>query len=131
MSLPPVKAAAFLSIVFFADASFPVFPLMSATAQLRRTTRQFAQCYLILAHFQHSKFNPIYTDKYIAQPVKHGNASLFLCVHGCAAACVSCATKQTFAQCTIFLQGTLFLTFICYWCCTAGQTRFILIVTQN
>jgi len=37
------------------------------------------------------------------------NASLFvyLCLHGCAVACDSCATKQTFAQCIILLKGTL------------------------
>jgi len=32
-----------------------VFPLRCATAQLRSATRQFAQCYLIFTHFQHSK----------------------------------------------------------------------------
>ena len=30
-----------------------VLPLRCATTQLRSTTRQFAQCYFILAHFQH------------------------------------------------------------------------------
>jgi len=35
----------------------PVFPL---SAQLRSTTRQLAQCYLILEHFQHSKFTTVY-----------------------------------------------------------------------
>jgi len=33
-----------------------VFPPRCATAQLRSTTRQFAQCYLIFTRFQHSKF---------------------------------------------------------------------------
>jgi len=27
---------------------------------MRSTTRHFAQCYLILAHFQHSKLNTVY-----------------------------------------------------------------------
>jgi len=36
-----------------------------------------------------------------------GSASLFACLHDCAIACASCATKQTFAQCRIFLEGTL------------------------
>jgi len=27
--------------------------------RMRSTTKQFAQCYLILAHFQHSKFNTV------------------------------------------------------------------------
>jgi len=39
---------------------WPVFPLRCATAQLHNTTRQFAQCYLIFAHFQHSEFSTVY-----------------------------------------------------------------------
>jgi len=41
-----------------------------------------------------------------------GNASLFLYLDGCAVACASCATKQTFARCRIFLEGTLFVIWI-------------------
>ena len=37
----------------------PVFP-QGAAAQMRSTTRQFAQCYLIFAHFQQSKLNRPY-----------------------------------------------------------------------
>jgi len=40
-------------------------------------------------------------------PFNVGNGSLVVCLHGCAVACASCATKQTFAQCRIFLEGTL------------------------
>ena len=40
-------------------------------------------------------------------PFNAGNASLFVCLHDWAIACTSCATKQTFAQCRIFLVGTL------------------------
>ena len=43
-------------------------------------------------------------------PFNAGNASLFVCLHGCPVACASCATKQTFAQCRIFLVGTLVAT---------------------
>jgi len=67
--------------------------------------RQFAQCYLILAHFQHSKFSAVYIYRY--SPLNVENASLFVCLHGCAVACASCATKQTLAQSRIFLEGTL------------------------
>ena len=34
-------------------------------AQLRNTNRQFAQCYLIFAHFRHSKFNTVCIYIYI------------------------------------------------------------------
>jgi len=34
--------------------------LKCATAQLRSIVRQSAQCYFILAHFQHFKFNTVY-----------------------------------------------------------------------
>jgi len=36
-----------------------------------------------------------------------GNVSLFVCLHDWAVACASCATKQTFARCRLFLEGTL------------------------
>ena len=42
-----------------------------------------------------------------------GNASLFVCLHGYAVVCASCATKQTFSQCIIFLEVTLRLTVNC------------------
>ena len=48
-------------------------------------------------------------------PFNTGNASLFLCLHGCAVACPSCATKQTFVKCRIILEGTLALTFFLYY----------------
>jgi len=76
-------------------------------AQLRSTTRHFAQCYSILAHFQHSKFYTVYIQYISRSPFNAWNASLFACLHGCAVACASCATKQTFVQCRIFLEGTL------------------------
>jgi len=41
------------------------------------------------------------------QRVNAGNASLFVCLHGCA---IACATKQALAQCRIFLERTLLLT---------------------
>jgi len=37
-----------------------VYPVRCATAQLRSTTRHFAQWYLILTFFQHSKYNTVY-----------------------------------------------------------------------
>ena len=50
----------------------------------------------------------IYIYIYISHsPCNVGNTSLFVCLHGCAVACTSCATKQTFAQCRIFLEETL------------------------
>jgi len=49
--------------------------------------------------------------RYISHiPLKVGNASLFVCLHGCAVACASCAIKQTIAQCRFFLEGTLGVT---------------------
>jgi len=42
-----------------------VLPLRCATGQLRSTNRQSAQCCLVVAHFQHSKFNTVYMDIYI------------------------------------------------------------------
>jgi len=55
-------------------------------AQLRTTTRQFAQCYLIVAHFQHSKVSTVYID-ITHGPFNVGKALLFVCMHGCAVAC--------------------------------------------
>ena len=66
-------------------------------AQLRSTARQLAQCYLVLAHLQHSKFTTVDIYIYISHsPFNVGNASLF----------VKRSQKQTFAQCRIFLEGT-------------------------
>jgi len=46
--------------------------------------------------------------RYISHiPLKVGNASPVVCLHGWAVACASRATKQTFAQRSIFLEGTL------------------------
>jgi len=42
------------------DHRSAAFPLRCATTQLRSTSRQFARCYFILAHLQHSKFNTVY-----------------------------------------------------------------------
>jgi len=36
-----------------------------------------------------------------------GAVHWFMCLHGCAVACVSCVAEHTFAQCRIFLEGTL------------------------
>ena len=151
-----------------------IMVLTSVPSKLRSTTRQFAQCYLILAHFKHSKFHAVYIHIYIYpdpspgfssrgepktrrgghifkiqywiyvatggpnvkwggtdfkcggraplppplattlcishSPFNVGNASLFVCLHGYAVACASCATKQTFARCRLFFEGTLVLT---------------------
>ena len=90
--------------------------------QLRRTSRPFAQRSLILAHFQHSKFNTVYISR---NPFNNWNASLVVRLHGCAVAFASCATKQTFAQCRIFLERTLFLTFFkCLTLSSNKVTRF-------
>jgi len=70
---------------------------------LHSTIRQFAQCYLILAHSQLSKFYTVYT----LSPFNAGKASHFVCLYGCAVAYAQCATKQTFVQYIIFLEGTL------------------------
>jgi len=76
--------------------------------RMRSTTRQFAQCYLILAHFQHSKFNTV--DIYICilriDLLTLGTLHC-LRLHGCAVVCASYATRRTFAQCIIFLERTL------------------------
>jgi len=46
--------------------------------------------------------------QYIAySPFDDCNASPIVCLRGCAIACAECATQQTFAQCTIFLEATL------------------------
>ena len=60
----------------------------SVPSKERNCARQFAQCYLILAHFQHSKFNTacIYTVSH--RPFNAGNPSLVACLHGCGVACV-------------------------------------------
>ena len=42
-----------------------IMVLTSVPSKLRSTTRQFAQCYLILAHFKHSKFHAVYIHIYI------------------------------------------------------------------
>jgi len=60
-------------------------------AQLCSTTWQFAQCYLILAHFQHSKFNAVYIYRIVLLMLGTLHS---LCLHGCTVACASCATKQ-------------------------------------
>ena len=75
-----------------------VFPLRYAT------TRQFAQCYLILAHFQHSKFNTLYI--YIAICIALSTLRTLHCWCVCMVAQMH-ATKQTFAKCRIFLKGRL------------------------
>jgi len=46
---------------------------------MRSTTRQFTQCYLILAHFQHSKFNTVYIYIYRIAPLTLGTLH-YLCV---------------------------------------------------
>ena len=49
-----------------------------------------------------------YTIQYISHsPFNVGNASLFVCQRGGLVACAQCATKQTFVQSRIFLEGTL------------------------
>ena len=60
----------------------------SVPSKERNCARQLAQCYLILAHFQHSKFNAacIYTVSH--RPFNAGNPSLVACLHGCGVACV-------------------------------------------
>jgi len=70
-----------------------VFPLRYATAQLRSTNRQFAQCYRILAHFQHSKFNTVYIYIYRIALLTLGT--------------LQCLCVCMIAQCRIFLEGTL------------------------
>ena len=52
--------------------------------QCSLTTRQFAQSYFIFAHFQHSKFNAIYT--YPMAVLMLGTLDCW-CLHGCAVAC--------------------------------------------
>jgi len=52
---------------------------------MRRTTRQFAHCYLILAHFQHYKLNTVYV--YIALPFQRWERFTVCGLHGCAIAC--------------------------------------------
>jgi len=50
----------------------------------------------------------------MAPPGKNpSDGHVFVCLHDCAIAYkTSCATKQTFAQCVIFLEGTLIATFL-------------------
>jgi len=52
------------------------------------------------------KFDIVYISH---SPFNAWNASLFVCLHGCAIACALYATKQTLARCRIFLEGTLFM----------------------
>jgi len=69
--------------------------------RMRSTTKQFAQCYLILAHFQHSKFNTVYIYR---------TALSTLGTLHCSCVCIVAqlhalrAQQQTFAQCIIFLR---------------------------
>jgi len=65
---------------------------------MRSATRPSVQCYLILAYLQYSKFNIVYRSHSPCNP------SLILCLHGCA---MTCASNSTFAQCKIFLWGSL------------------------
>jgi len=84
------------------QAVLSVFPLRCATAQMRSTTRQFAQCYLILAHAQHSKLS---TACAIDSPI-----GTLHCLCVCMAAqlhALSAQKKQTFTQYTIFIEGKL------------------------
>ena len=55
----------------------------------------------ILAHLQHSKFYIVFVSR---RPSTAWNSSLVVMTHGCA---IACALNQTFAQCKIFLEGTL------------------------
>jgi len=77
-------------------------------AQFQRALKQtFAQrltvilLTLILACLQHSKFNIVFKSH---RPFTVLNASLVVRLHVCA---VACALKEIFAQCKIFLEGTL------------------------
>jgi len=60
------------------------------------------------------KFDTVYISH---SPFNAWNASLFVCLHGCAIACTQRETKQTFAQCITFLAGTLFMSlhFLLNW----------------
>jgi len=55
-----------------------------ASTHMHSCTRQFAQCYLILTYCKHTKF---YTVHISHSPFNDWNASLFVCLHGCAIAC--------------------------------------------
>jgi len=70
-------------------------------AQLRTTTRAFAQWNVIRVHLQRSRFHIVYM---LHRSFNAWNASLFVRLHGCA---IACALKQTFPQCKIFSEGTL------------------------
>jgi len=61
-----------------------VFLLRCAKAQLCSTIRQFAQCYLILAHIRHTVYICITRSLFNV-----GNASPFACLHVCAHRCRS------------------------------------------
>jgi len=61
----------------------------------------------VLSHFHALPTFKIYGIYTAHSPFNARNDSLFACLHGCAVACASCATKQTFVQCRIFLEGTL------------------------
>jgi len=73
-------------------------------AQTCSVTRQLAQWNLILAHSQHPRCNNIHTRFARTFYRLKRNASLVVCLHGCATAC---SLKKTFAQRKIFSEGTL------------------------
>ena len=54
-----------------------------------------------LAHLQHSKFDILCTSH---SPVETFHWLCAYNLHGCE---IACALKQTFAQCKMFVQGTL------------------------
>ena len=94
----------------FVDESFMrVIQPTTVPCKVRNCT--IAQCHqpicTVLSHFHALPTFQIYGIYTWQSPFNVRNDSLFVCLHGCADACASCATKQTFAQCRIFLEGTL------------------------
>jgi len=111
-SVPPeVRSKIFLEGTLGPTLSLQLLPALSSRAtglmdnvpsklhNCAVTTKPFVQWNLILAHLQHSEFNIVYISRgpCNASPVVHS--------HGCAIAYSS--LKETFAQCKIFLEGTL------------------------
>jgi len=98
-----------LGVVYF--ASWAVFPLRCATAQLHSVTRPFAQWNLILAHL-HSK---LYVVQKSHSPFTVGHASVVVIAHGYAWLRNCVRTKTNICSVQNFLRGN-----------TAHEAKYVL-----